>query len=174
RVFLGNKSSHILSDKEKYQTIERFQFYNQMLMDEGYHLLLETHQGTMLDEEKSVLTFLKSGLPDIRLLLDIHNLCILKPISTNIIKQLVPYVSEIHVKNTERLQSVKEEFPLEAGKINIKNSHLEKGFVDWNRYFHVLKKNNFSGDIVLEWFSKISVKNLLKQYQIMKLMYENA
>lgn len=175
RVFAGDKSSHLMNSSSKTILYKNIEKYYSRYSDDKITLMFETHQGTFLDTPSSVHEFLKTmDIPDLKILLDIHNLSSSKLIETDFVELILPHTMEIHVKNTIEPQKMSFSAPKVNDSIEVINSKINEGFIPWAHYFSIFKKLNFKGNLVLEWFSKVPTESLLQQCIEMKTLYENA
>lgn len=177
RVFAGNKSSHLMNVSEKKILFKNIDKFYSRYLKQNIIFMFETHQGTFLDTPASILEFIKCmNNPEIKLLLDIHNLLTgsCNSISFDFMKTIMPYIMELHIKNTLHPVPTTYIAPKITSPIRISNTDIDKGFIPWHQYFSMLKKLNFKGHLVLEWFSQAPLDLLINQEKTMRLLYENA
>ena len=177
RVFAGNKSSHLMNASERMILFKNIDKYYSRYLKKNMILMFETHQGTFLDTPASILEFIKCmNNPEIKLLLDIHNLLTgsCNSLSFDFIKAIMPHIIELHIKNTLHQVTTTYIAPTITSPIRIPNIDIDKGFIPWLQYFSLFKKLNFNGNLVLEWFVNAPMDLLINQEKTMRLLYENA
>ena len=135
RVFVGPLTSGQANEEHWRLIVESLQ----RICDESQTSIfcLETHQGQLMDTTASTLEIIRRvERPNLRVLLDIHNLFAVGEDPPETVERLYQYTHHIHIKNFR----------------GDKACYLEEGDMDYRPFLRGLRSKGYDRYISVEWF----------------------
>ncbi len=141
RVFTGGGDSDQASTATRRAVVSGLKQVCRLGIARGVGFALETHSGHLHDTTDSTLRLIRqTGMPNLYVNLDIHNLFARGEDPVRALKRLLPWVRICHFKSAV----------VEDGQRWI--TSIGKGDMDYVHFLGALVESNYGGSVSIEWF----------------------
>ena len=140
-----------LEESKKYY--EKISEMGKYLQDEGMPLAFHHHMGTVIESQDDTVRLLENTDDTVKLTLDTGHMLFAKGDSLEILKNFGERVIHIHCKDIRKNileKSLKEDFSFREAFLEGAFTVPGDGCIDYKPLFDILKKNNYSGWLVVE------------------------
>ena len=148
---LSTRPKMNLEESKKYY--EKISEMGKYLQDEGMPLAFHHHMGTVIESQDDTVRLLENTDDTVKLTLDTGHMLFAQGNSLEILKNFGERVIHIHCKDIRKNileKSLKEDFSFREAFLEGAFTVPGDGCIDYTPLFDILKKNNYSGWLVVE------------------------
>jgi inosose dehydratase len=160
---------YILTKDDWSLLIKRINEISKMMNDEGMPLAYHHHMGTVIETEKDIYRLIENTKDSVKLLIDTGHMLFAKGDYNKITKDLFTRIIHVHCKDIRKKvldDTLKNDLTFRQAFINGAFTVPGDGCIDYKPFLSILKKNNYSGWLVVEAEQDPSKANPLEYAKI--------